>query len=145
MNTLQINTFLSKYSCFLGTFSRDFLPRKYIRKRPCALIVNTDESTKPGEHWISLFLTKSNKAEYFDSFGFYPLHKEIYKFLEINRIKTLVYNTEQLQDYSSKTCGAYCVLFVKFRCLNLSFCDVINLFSTNRINNDLKASLSLLL
>ncbi len=70
MNTLQINTFLSKYSCFLGTFSRDFLPRKYIRKRPCALIVNTDESTKPFEHWISLFLIKSNKAKYFDSFCF---------------------------------------------------------------------------
>jgi hypothetical protein len=145
MNTLQINTLLSEYECFIGTFSRDLLPIEKIQVRPCALIVNTDESTKPGEHWVAIYLNETTGAEYFDSFGFMPMHKEIINFFKINKIKKIVYNSNQIQSISSNTCGAYCVLFVKFKCLNYSFCDLINCFSNNLYNNDLKIFYSLII
>jgi hypothetical protein len=68
MNTLEINQLLSDYQCFIGTFPRDLLPKKQIKKRPCALIVNTDDSTNPGQHWLAIYLDKNNNAEYLDSF-----------------------------------------------------------------------------
>jgi hypothetical protein len=144
MNTFQINFLLEKFDCFIGVYPRNLLPRKPIKIRPCALIINTDKSTEPGEHWVALYLSKNTYAEYFDSFGFSPNHIEIIKFLQRNKIKKIVYNTNQLQSLTSLTCGAYCVLFVKFRFSNLNFCDLINFFSTNSENNDI-ASLSLLL
>ncbi len=144
MNTQEINNLLSNVDCFIGTYARDILPKYQIKTKPCALIINTDESSKPGQHWISLFLTEG-VAEYFDSFGFTFIHDDILKFLKRNKIKKLIYNSKQLQSVTTSTCGAYCILFVKFRCSGLSFCDVINYFSNNKINNDIKAFVSLLL
>jgi hypothetical protein len=144
MNTFQINTLLSDYKCFIGTFARDLLPSKPINKLPCALIMNTDESFKPGEHWIALYLDK-NSCEYFDSFGLPPLHDEIISFLKQNKIKKILYNSNQIQSITSQTCGAYCVLFVKFKCFNLKYCDLIKVFNKNTNQNDLKVMYSLLL
>jgi hypothetical protein len=144
MNTIQINTLLSDYKCFIGTFAKDQLPKNKIKEFPCSLIINTDESFKPGEHWIALFLDK-NYAEYFDSFGQPPLHKEILSFLIRNKIKYITYNTKQIQSITTNTCGAYCVLFVKFKCFNKKFCDLIKLFNNNTYLNDLKILYSLLL
>jgi len=143
MNTEQINYLLSDYKCFIGTYPRDLLP-KQICTKPCAVIINTDDSSKPGQHWVALYLNKG-KAEYFDSLAVTPIHSDIIKFLIRNKIKKLVYNSNQLQSILSDMCGAYCVLFVKFICSNLNFCDVINYFSNNKLNNDVKAFLSLLL
>jgi hypothetical protein len=144
MNTYQINSLLSHLKCFIGTYPRDLLPKNPIKIRPCALIINTDKASEPGEHWVAIYLSKENCAEYFDSFGFTPYHTDILKFLSRNNIKKIIYNVKQLQSVMSKTCGAYCVLFVKFRCLNFTFCDVINYFSSNTLDNDMRAMLSLL-
>jgi len=143
MNTLEINYLLSDYSCYIGTYPRDLLPYKKVSDRS-AIIINTDDSSNPGQHWVPLFLDKGI-AEYFDSFGFKIIHNDILKFLNKNNIKKIIYNNKQLQSVTTSTCGAYCVLFVKFRCNNYSFCDFIHYFSNNTINNDLKASLSFLL
>jgi Adenovirus endoprotease len=110
MNTIQINELLSEYDCFIGTYPRDLLPIKKIKIRPCALIINTDDSSKPGEHWVSIYMDVSGTAEYFDSFGFMPMHDEIYNFLYRNKITNLIYNPNQIQSITSKTCGAYCVI-----------------------------------
>ena len=76
MNILEINNEM-KIDCFKGTFSCDAIPKiKY--KQPIAIIINTDPSYKPGEHWVALFIN-NNIAEYFDSFGGKPI-KEIYIF-----------------------------------------------------------------
>ncbi len=96
MNTIQINELLSEYDCFIGTYPRDLLPKEKIKIRPCALIVNTDESSKPGEHWLAIYLNANGIAEYFDSFGFMPMHNDIIKFLLRNNIKSLIYNSNQI-------------------------------------------------
>ncbi len=145
MNTIQINELLSEYDCFIGTYPRDLLPKEKIKIRPCALIVNTDESSKPGEHWLAIYLNANGTAEYFDSFGFMPMHNDIIKFLLRNNIKSLIYNPNQIQSITTKTCGAYCVLFVKFKCLNYDFCDLMNCFSNNKYKNDVKIFYSLLI
>jgi len=145
MNSLQINSLLSEFKCFIGTYPLDLLPEKQLKQRPCALIVNTDKSTKPGEHWVAIFLSDNGSAEYFDSFGLMPIHNEILMFLRKNKIKNLIYNSNQIQSITSNTCGAYCVLFVKFKCLKLKFCDLINCFSNNKYNNDIKIFHSLLI
>ena len=48
---------------FQGVFSADTLPR-----RPRLLVCNTDESTKPGQHWIAIHVDTDGRGEYFDSF-----------------------------------------------------------------------------
>ena len=143
MNTLQLNSLLTSYKCFIGTFPRDLLPKKKIKKRPCAIIVNTDELFNPGQHWVAIYLSGNSTAEYFDSFGMMPIHEEILIFLKRNKIKKVLYNQNQLQSITTNTCGAYCVLFVKFKCLNYTFCDLINCFSNNTYNNDIKIFYSL--
>jgi len=146
MNTIEINHLLRDYSdCFVGTFPRDRLPQSPIKIRPFSLIMNTDISSKTGEHWVSIFVDSQNRAEYFDSFGRAPHYNEIVKFLARNNITNLTYNTHQVQNALTATCGLYCVLCIKFRCGGLSFEEFIKHFLQNTISNDLKAYISLLL
>ena len=53
MNTREIERFLEadivSRGVFQGVFSADTLPRQ-----PRLLVCNTDESTKPGQHWIAI-------------------------------------------------------------------------------------------
>src|SRR6266852_1018214 len=101
MYTQEINYLLSDSDCFIGTYARDILPKNQIKTKPCALIINTDESAKPGQHWISLFLSKDGVAEYFDSFGFSFIHDDILKFLKKNKINKIIYNSKQLQSVTT--------------------------------------------
>ena len=58
---------------FNGVFSRDNLPDKI---KDHASVVNLDEYSNIGTHWISLYV--NNKiATYFDSFGVEYIPKEI--------------------------------------------------------------------
>ena len=65
MNTAQIAYALehdaktSKKFC--GVFPSDKLPQT-IDKYPCGLVANTDPSTKPGKHWISIYLSSPRKG-----------------------------------------------------------------------------------
>lgn len=89
MNTLDIHNVLSsnrytkKY--FKGVFLLDNIP-KYVKKRPALLVVNHDKSFLPGSHWVAIFLPKTNRtnAEFFDSYGTKPIHKEFLKFFKQN-------------------------------------------------------------
>lgn len=102
MNTNEINYLLSEIKCFRGTFPRDMLPKKPLNK-PCALIMNSDKASEPGQHWIALFLNKDNTAEYFDSFGISPMHEDVIKFFSINNVKKILYNHKHLQSVSMST------------------------------------------
>ena len=125
MNTYQINEQFKNYKCYVGTFACDQMPLLRIRKRPFALIMNTDPISEPGQHWVALFVTKNKTAEYFDSYGLSPLNPEVYQFLNHNNVNSLAYNTNQIQGINTTTCGAYCVLFLKLRCQNISFQEII--------------------
>ena len=99
---------------FRGIYSRDKLPR-YRMKKPSLLIVNTDISEGPGEHWLCIFIGVNNVIEYWDSFGLDIHHPEIYEFVSLNS-KRYTFNNVVLQPITSKTCGLYCFYYAFKRC-----------------------------
>lgn len=105
---LSHNTLVKSHFC--GVYAADKLPSKDIAKG--VYIVNTDTSSQPGSHWISIFLNESNEAFYFDSYGLPPLESHHVKFL--NRARKWKYNRIRLQSDSSSVCGHYCCLFALF-------------------------------
>jgi hypothetical protein len=134
MDTLMIRKLLKKFKCFKGVYPLDKLP--YNKKLPLNIIINTDPSNMPGEHWVCVCINKSGKGEYFDSFGLPPYKKEIFDFLQKKCVKGWRYNRITLQSMTSSTCGNYCVLYIIFRCQNLPkeklFCN----FNSNTLEND---------
>ena len=110
MKSHQINEILSKDvfvgPVFLGVFPRD----KLIQFGDGALVVNTDPSTKPGEHWIAVFV-KNGSAEYFDSYG-----SDTPKWLKRNwKNVTWTSNPIPLQSPLSAVCGQYCIYYLLHR------------------------------
>jgi hypothetical protein len=135
MDTHSINHYLKNEKNFIGTFARDQLPR-ILPKKFIALIVNTDPSTKPGEHWIAITFNKDGTGEYFDSYGLPPLNLEFIKFMQKHSPNGWVYNPVTLQCFDCITCGHYCIAYVKYRCHDYSFCDFLALFTSNTAHND---------
>lgn len=134
MDTLSIWKALSKEKCFLGVYPCDLLPD--ITRTPAAVIINTDPSNKPGEHWVAVYFNENNEAEYFDSFGLPPLKKEILSFLNKFSVRWY-YNPHNLQPFYSSTCGLYCIMFLRLRCRGYNFCTIIHLLTKNRHVNDI--------
>ena len=48
----------------MGVYSIDTLP-KYVKAYPCCYIINTDESTGSGKHWVCAYFNSNMKAEFF--------------------------------------------------------------------------------
>src|SRR5690348_854989 len=116
MDYVTIRKLLKTFKCFKGVFPCDQLP--YNTKLPLNIIVNTDPSYKPGEHWISISIKKQGKGEYFDSFGLPPIVDDIIKFLEYKCSPGWTYTKKTLQNITSQTFGNYCVLYIIFKCQN---------------------------
>jgi hypothetical protein len=131
MNTLEINNKLKHFKNFNGVFPRDKLPKL----KNGTIIVNTDKSSEPGEHWVAITINKKEPSEYFDSFGLPPLHHELTEYLNKGEFGW-VYNTVTLQSINSATCGNYCVLYATLRCRGYKYIDIIELFSNNTKVND---------
>jgi hypothetical protein len=134
MNTFSINKILKNEKGFVGTFARDEIPYKV--GLGSFLVVNTDSSEKPGEHWIALAVNKDGSGEYFDSYGLLPLHIEFADFLFRNCPNGWNYNKVPLQCLECITCGHYCVVYIKLRSRGYSYCDYISLFTKNPNDND---------
>jgi len=125
MNTIELaekafqDSMLSQ--CFLGVFASDKIPS--ISKVPAALIVNLDESSSPGSHWIALFFTKSKKCEYFDSYGRKP-NNCILQYIT-RHVKSYTYNNICVQDLWSISCGQMSLYFLIWHCRGISFRQII--------------------
>jgi len=87
-----------------GVYPLDKIPQL----KPGGYIINTHTSNLEGEHWIALYV-KPNLIKAFDSFGhFYPS-------ILVNKLHAIApvkYNTTQYQEYGTKTCGQYCLLWL---------------------------------
>ena len=71
---------------FNGVYSRDNLPKIKVG----AYVVNLDEYSDIGTHWIALFASNDN-VTYFDSFGVEHIPKEVKKFISNKTIKTNIF------------------------------------------------------
>ena len=110
-------------------FIREIIYQKTIKKG--AYVINLDEYTDIGTHWIALFV-KPKYTVYFDSFGVEYIPKEINKFIGNKEIKANVF---RLQAYDSIMCGYYCIEFINYMFKGKTLLEYTNSFSPNDFNN----------
>ena len=120
---------------FEGVYAADTLPHR-LHKKPALIIANTDPISKPGQHWIAIYVDEHGVGEYFDSYGMPPIVRQHRTFL--NKIcKQWTINTKSLQAIDSNVCGQYCVLYLIHKAHGYSLHSFIKkLFTSNPQKND---------
>ena len=115
-----------------GVLAIDQLPF-VVTNRPKIFIVNTDISSKPGEHWFVVYVTKY--CEHFDPAGL-PAVPIAEQFMIRNTTKYYT-NTNRVQAYDSYTCGLFCLFYAYFRCRNVPFETIMYMFHENLHVNEI--------
>jgi len=133
MNTSQIATILEAdpvcRTMFQGVYSVDTLP-----PNPRLLVCNTDPSTKPGSHWIAIYVDKNGRGDYFDSFGRAP-NREFEDYMN-KHCRVWTFNRKQLQSVISRFCGFYCCFFCLFRSRCVDMINIVKHFTSDTALND---------
>jgi len=146
----EIDKIMNKFSkYYLGTISRDQINDILPKIKPHskgALILNTDVSHQPGEHWTCCFFdsTKegSNSIEFYDSFA-EPIPLDIMEgLMKISKKlenDNMVFKSNQVKDQSvdSDSCGWFCINFLMDRIHNIPF-ERASAFNNNIFPNILK-------
>lgn len=143
MNTVELTNIMRKRVKkgvnFLGVLACDQLPVRELRKLPAMVIINTHASYKPGEHWVSVYITTNRRGLFYDSFGNPPSYKGfptyIIRFLKTNCIGS-EYSSRQVQSDFSLTCGQHCVFFLLNIQRGLSYRDFMRYYSSDLLSND---------
>ncbi len=86
------------------------------------MVINLDKSDEEGSHWVALYIKNRRTVNYFDSLGADPPF-EIAKYL--SRFEKLFRNTVCIQSDSSKVCGQYCIYFIYYASLDLTFANIL--------------------
>ena len=75
LSTSHFETFDRKKKYFNGVFSRDSFKEDNERLEKKFYVINIDEETGPGTHWVVLFMSTKSVPIccYVDSFDVYPL------------------------------------------------------------------------
>ena len=110
LSSIDLNKLIKELNIkkFSGIFSRDNLPKR-IRKEECG-IINLDDFSGPGTHWVCWRNIDKNVCEYFDSFGL-SIPFEVEKYL-IKSGKTLFYSPDEIQERLSVLCGYWCLYYL---------------------------------
>ena len=131
---INIHYILGHVAEFLGCFYTDILP-SFPKKYPQSFIMNTEESSKHGKHWVAVVLLK-DECLYFDSFGVGVVESDLKKYL-FSRYKRVSYSKICIQDLESTKCGAFCVDFILNVKNRTEYTNFINGFSSfNLKHND---------
>lgn len=142
MNSVEILNCLKNNICTInkfsyGVFASNELPKHTKFMKPAFFVVNIDTSDKPGSHWIAMFFSKENKAEYFDSYGL-PPRPVFTKYLKKNS-NNFTYNKKRIQGDFSTNCGNYCCVYLCFKCNRKTLQNFTKCFSEKNYNfNDEK-------
>ena len=122
LTNFEIQKHCHNQSRFNGVYSRDNL----LRIKDGAYVINLDESSDVGTHWIALFML-NNDVTYFDIFGVEHILKYIKAFLGTKNIKSNIF---RIQAYDSM-CGYFCIGFIDFILVGKTLTDFTNLLSPN--------------
>lgn len=130
LNTLELKHALltqsQTRSCLTGVYARNELMK--MENTPHLVIVNTDPSWKPGEHWILLYFPGNGICEFFDSLGkeltYY--HPDIEQFITKFCSKYIRVVNSRIQPVKSSLCGHYCLYYAYARCGGLRIRDIVN-------------------
>lgn len=117
---------------YAGIYAADTLPRTVTR--PSLLIANTDPKRKPGAHWVAFYIDTNGYGEYFDSYGLPPIVETHRQFLD-RQCTTWTWNSVELQSYTSRVCGEYCVLYLAHKARGLSLNDFMCIYERRASNN----------
>lgn len=92
---------------FLGTFSSDNIemPTRF----PASMVVNLDESSQPGSHWVAVYVKSPTEVMHFDSYAQDP-EGNIKEFLK--HFENVTINPFVVQSVLSNVCAAYCIYFI---------------------------------
>ena len=123
-SSIYIESYLAEDDQFLGCFPKNKLP-PFPSQFPKSLIVNTDEASKPGKHWVALVLT-NKKCFYFDSFGLPIVDFQILRFLK--GYEKVSYSNTCIQDVKSNKCGEFCIAFLQNVKSKKSYMEFVNKF-----------------
>ena len=136
MDTIQLkkileNDFITK-SSFQGVYASDQLQLLQKPNRlPACYVINEDPASKPGSHWVALYLMPNGDVEYFDSYGDVPI-KPIEQFARRLAKTNVWYNTKQLQSFETRACGPFCIFYLLQRNSGRSMNDIVfRYFTTN--------------
>ena len=124
LTNFEIQSYYKKETKFNGVYSRESLPK--IKDE--AYIINFDEYSDIGTHWVSLWVNDNNNFTYFDSFGVEHIPKEIKAFIKIKNIKTNIFS---IQASDSIMCGYFCIGFTDFMFKGKTLTEYTYLFSPN--------------
>jgi hypothetical protein len=120
---------------FLGVYSSEKTP--FIKRFPCGFIWNTDDSKHRGEHWVSVFFDSAGHGCYFDPLGLPPLWDKWEDYLrDMSNDGCWYYTTKTVQYPLSSTCGYHSIFYVLCRCRGLTSHEVMNMYSSNLLEND---------
>lgn len=99
-----------------GVFARDELIHHRCRGRyPRLHVVNTDESTGKGRHWIAYILIRPHIVKVFDSYGLHPrvYGKDLWHYLErVCKGGNLYVHPYRYQSINTIVCGYYTLFFI---------------------------------
>ena len=113
-------------SQFEGVFAADQIP-KHVRSYPASMIVNTDPSHLPGEHWLALHFPSPEEVKFFDSYGFPPTAYGDC-FTKALEHKQVTRNQKSLQSADSNVCGYYCIFFLYYKARGKSIPQIEKVF-----------------
>ena len=128
LTNFEIRKYYQNEPKFNGVYSRDNL-RKI---KDGAYVINFDEYSNIGTHWVALYLQKNN-ITYFDSFGVEDIPKEIKSFIKNKNIKTNIF---RIQAYDSIMCGYFSIRFVDFMLAGKTLTEFKNLFSPDNFKKN---------
>ena len=79
-----------------------------------AYVINLDEYSDIGTHWVAIWINNSNNIPYFDSFGVEHIPKEIKAIINrpsssASQNKDIKTNIFRIQAYNSIMCGYFCI------------------------------------
>ena len=129
------DSFISKY--YKGIFARNELCFIHIEK-PALYIVNTAHAFESYGHWLVIFISDNDQVEIFDSFAkeLNSRHANILNFV-MSLNKSYTFSNKIIQSPLSLKCGLFCLYFAYFRSRNISFDEILNIFSSvDLISND---------
>lgn len=131
MNSLELDRILRRNSVtrkvYCGVHPSDQIPVP--RHYPCAMVVNLDDSSEPGTHWVAMYMPNKQHVKYYDSFGedlfgdngMENIKKYVNKhFLFVSRPNFAIQNPK------SNTCGFYTLYFIYMSALRVPFYKIQN-------------------
>jgi hypothetical protein len=111
-----------------------------LTKIPALIILNTDNSTGPGEHWCAAYISESKHCEFFDPLGAPPENNLLnYSFIpQLSKYSnTIEHNIIPVQHITATTCGPHCLFFCFYRARGISLESILKRFySSDTHSND---------